>query len=265
MNTKTISGFLGLLLITACGGLNRPEEQAAPEATFNPASHLVNSTLWYQHSDEAEVLYHQVYNHAGKKLLENLDRNIAGKKPAVILDIDETVLDNSPYEARLVEDADTYSSRTWAEWVRERKAGLLPGVKGFLNRANALGVEVFYISNRSSDLIIPTIDNLEKFGLPNVDTEHVLLKVNTSDKTARRQRVKKDHKVVLLIGDQMTDFAENYQEILNSNQRDSLFQHFVVLPNPMYGGFLDKAYEGAVSPGEERKMQLREEALEKAR
>lgn len=262
MHKNNLMGLLGLLLITACGGLNRPEEKAAVQEEKNSTEHIVMSTLWYQQSDEAEVLYQQAYDHATNLLLENLKRDLNGKKPAVILDIDETVLDNSPYEARVIRNNEAFSPDTWAAWVREAQAELLPGVKPFLNRADALGVEVFYISNRSSDLIIPTIDNLEKFGLPDVDTEHVLLKVNTSDKTERRNSVKKNYKVVLLIGDQMGDFAEDYQSILNSQKRDSLFQYFVVLPNPMYGDFEQDAYHGEHGLSDQSKQRMRREALD---
>src|SRR5699024_4039422 len=83
-----------------------------------------------------------------------------GLPPAVVLDIDETVLDNSPYQARLIRDNARYDDVTWAEWVREEAARPLPGALAFTRAAAARGITVIYLSNRDHALDEATLANL---------------------------------------------------------------------------------------------------------
>ena len=135
---------------------------------------------WVQTSVEYKALSEQTYRAAADHLDQALkeknwdalvpeERGNAcqpGLKPAVVMDVDETVLDNSPYQARLVRDGTDYDEVSWDQWVAEKKAKPLPGVVDFAKAANAKGVTVLYISNRAVHLKEATIANLKPSGMP---------------------------------------------------------------------------------------------------
>lgn len=261
------------IILTACGSnKSTTNEVATPPAPATPLSdQLLLSTLWVQHSLEAKYIYRQSYQQATDKTYENM-KSYRGKKPlAVILDLDETVLDNSPYEARLIRNGANYSPESWSKWVNEAQADVIPGAREFLHDMEAHHIEVFYISNRRRDFLEPTMQNLQKLELPFADPEHILLKTeDSSDKTERREMVKQGFKVVLLVGDQMGDFAE--PQLINDMQsassdhgtagQDSIYQYFVLLPNPMYGSFESGIYGDNHGLTNAEKTLLRKKALE---
>mgnify|MGYP003645689186 FL=1 len=220
--------LISALVLVACQ--NSPKN---PSGESRSSDALIMSTLWLQKSQEARWLLEQNYEQAKGKLMVNRLIYAYGPKQSVVLDLDETVLDNSPYEARVVKNGGAFSKDSWSAWVGEAQADLIPGAKSFLHFADSMGVEVFYISNRSIENLGATIANLEAHSLPNADSAHVLLKTDDSDKTARRAQVNEQARIILLIGDQLGDFSEEVTYAL----RDSMLQHFILLPNPMYGSF----------------------------
>ncbi|MGB0177124.1 MAG: 5'-nucleotidase, lipoprotein e(P4) family [Owenweeksia sp.] len=249
---KRLKPFVALLIIlVACKSPEEPKE-----VRENYSDDLVNATLWYQTSDEMKAQYRQAYHHAGELLLKYHRELETGVPSAVILDVDETVLDNSPYEARLIQNGESYNPESWAQWVREAVAMPLPGALEFTLMADSLDVDVFYITNRDIRLLEPTLKNLKEKGFPVAEEGHLLLKEKTSNKTERRNKVKEHFNVLLLVGDQLTDFAEEIPF-----DSDTVRDHFIMLPNPMYGSFLDKAYQGDFSIPESEKAARRRAAL----
>ncbi len=236
--TAKIFTLISIAFIASC---NRPTQNIEPcPDPARDSDAILLSTLWLQTSDEAKIAREQAYDMAWQKLQKNLELYSekvfqAGKKPAVVLDLDETVLDNSPYEARLIQKGTSFESETWSAWVNEAEAHLIAGADEFLQKASAEGIEIFYISNRSEANLGATLKNMEQYNLPFTDSAHVLLKSDDSDKTARRNKVEAQNKIILLIGDQLGDFAEVEQ--MKSFPADSLSNHFVLIPNPMYGSF----------------------------
>lgn len=236
--TAKIFTLISIALISSC---NRPTQNIEP--CPDPAQEsdaILLSTLWLQISEEAQIAREQAYDMAWLKLEQNLKLYTSKerpklKKPAVVLDLDETVLDNSPYEARLVQTGNSFESETWSAWVNEADARLIAGAEEFLQKASSQGLEIFYISNRSEANLGATLKNMKQYNLPFTDSAHVLLKSDSSDKTARRNKVELQNKIILLIGDQLGDFAEVEQ--MKSFPADSLSNHFVLIPNPMYGSF----------------------------
>ena len=112
------------------------------------------------------------------------------KKNAVVLDIDETILNNSPFEGWLYLTNNAYSESSWNEWLRESKSEPLPGTVEFLNyAAKQLKCEIFYVSNRKNTLLKPTLENLKKFNLPYADEAHLLLRTK-GDTTATGKTTK---------------------------------------------------------------------------
>ncbi len=229
---------------------------------INPLSNqLVNATMWYQQSDEMKAIYLQNFNWAKKIVEMEQIKNQNQWKLAVVVDIDETMLDNSPYEGMLVKTGTSFSPETWNKWVNLRQAKALPGAVDFTRFARNHGVEVFYISNRSVSQLEATIDNLKKEGFAFADKQHVLLRDKTSDKTERRKQVQQFYKVILYLGDNMGDFDQKYK--VTAPEYDSTALHkdsqlfgtrYIVMPNPMYG-----AWERARMP--KKPMTDREKAI----
>lgn len=217
----------------------------------------VDAVLWQNAGAEAYRCYLQGYELAEMKLDANLGEieeekqmvpaaEFDARQPAVIVDVDETVLDNSPFEAEGIAGGLTYTPARWKEWTARASAAALPGSVDFLKYAVSYGCAVYYITNREADEKQWTMENLIRAGFPMVDADHVMTREDSSDKTARRARVSAKHRVVLLVGDQLTDFDERLKDRSTAQGRamvdamaDTLMRYFVLLPNPMYGVWRD--------------------------
>lgn len=212
-----------------------------------------DAVLWQNTSAEAYWLYRQNYEWAALRLATNhaiaeAERGQQGPPPryAVIVDIDETVLDNSPYQVSAVRDGRTFDPGDWKIWTDKAVAKASPGALEFLKIVEEGGCEVFYITNRGTEEKASTLKNLQDVHFPFADETHLLLMEGTSDKTARRAKVANTHHVLLLVGDQLRDFDErfkdrsvNYGKDVVEEMADSLSRYFVLLPNPMYGTYRD--------------------------
>ena len=174
--------------------------------------------------------------------------------PAVILDIDETVLDNSEHQVRSIKNGTNYPIG-WKEWVSEESASALPGVKEYLSYADSKGVKIFYVTNRTHDLEEYTRNNIKALGLPLDNDRDVLLMKNekgwASDKTSRRDLIKKDYRVIQIFGDQLDDFIPLEETATSVNNRKALIdkhasmwgEKWYMLINPMYGEWEEALYE----------------------
>ncbi|TCP30830.1 acid phosphatase [Scopulibacillus darangshiensis] len=202
---------------------------------------------WYQTSGEAEALYYQGYNIGKMKLDEALKKG-TGKKPAIILDLDETVIDNSPWDAYVAKEGKSFPYK-WDEWVNAAKAKAVPGAVDFLNYADKKGVDIYYVSDRSTDQLDATIKNLKRDHIPQANKDHVFLKDhNEHGKQARRDRVAKSHDILLYFGDNLSDFPGFDMKSLKGRNKavedegNKFGDKFVVFPNPMYGNWEDALY-----------------------
>lgn len=240
--------FLAAALVLVACSPNKQVTDAPAKVPYVPfaLSQQNADAVIYQHSSaEVHRLYQQCYELARLRL----DANLA--KPhvlpaAVIVDIDETVLDNSPYQVTNVNRGRTFSSATWGGWTGKASAKASPGALEFLRYAKGRGCEVFYISNRDNTEKAATIKNLAALGFPDADERHVLCMDKTSDKTERRAKVKAGHYIALLCGDQLRDFDESFKErgadfgkARVDGMNDTLRDYFILLPNAMYGTWLD--------------------------
>ncbi len=216
-----------------------------------------DALTWMQSSAEYEVLTRQIYRSAATSLLAGLDdphwsadevQVVAGdfqtKPPAIIMDVDETILDNSEYNARNIRDGQAFSLESWNAWCNEVAATPIPGAIEFIHRAEALGVQVFFITDREDEVKQATIDNLKKLGV-NASEQNVLTKnPQWDDKVSRRARVTRDYRVVLLIGDSMSDLCSGMgtreweeRNRIATEKAELLGPRWVVLPNPVYGSW----------------------------
>ncbi|WP_426710516.1 5'-nucleotidase, lipoprotein e(P4) family [Cetobacterium sp. SF1] len=238
MNKKlTIALGAALLVFSACSAT--PREKLQNEGKLG--------IIWFQNSGEYQALTHQAFNAGKKAYLENKTNG----KNAVIVDLDETMVDNSPYAAWQAINGQGYSKESWDKWCEAKEAKALPGAVDFANFVANNGGEMFYISNRTSNLYEATAENLKALGFPQVDSKHLLLKENTSDKAARVNHVKdQGYKVVIMAGDNLDDFGSdllhksNKERVTYVNANEKKYgEQWIILPNPMYGGF-----ESGLSP-----------------
>lgn len=258
------------LALAGCATAPAPTPAAPPgsaPALETPDDNL-NAVLWVQRSQEYQATLASLYRGAIAQLdaaladpqwdaLVPSERDNPGAwqdlPPAVILDIDETVLDNSIYQARLVRDGLEYDDGTWADWVAERKATAVPGFAEFARAASERGVTLYYVTNREQRLKDDTLANLRALGLP-VAHDGVFLGKGTqvdgceqpgssSGKLCRRQLVGRSHRVLMQFGDQLGDFA--HLPANRAGERDAVLrehggwfgQRWWMLPNPTYGGW----------------------------
>ena len=223
----------------------------------------LNSVLWVQTSGEFWALTSTTYNNA-QVLLEQTKSQKSWsaaleQKPgyenlpeAVIMDLDETVLDNSPAQGQSVLDRAAYLQDTWGAWVHRVAAGALPGAQSFIGDAEKHGVKVFFVTNRSRSEQEDTLKNLAALGITASDDTVLCLGENgwTSDKTARRAEIANAYRVLLLVGDDMNDFVSTatltppQRLALAKTHADRWGKSWILLPNPMYG-----SWERAIVPG----------------
>ncbi len=231
----------------------------AQVADHKPAQYNVNGILWQQQSGEYKALCYQAFNLARLRLMEILLTNKDSMPLAIVTDVDETVLDNSPGAAKDILNGRTYADSTWKLWVYYAKAKAMPGAVEFFNYAAQHGVQCFYITNRKADLKTATMQNLQQQGFPQVDSLHVMMKGTGSDKGPRRQEVMKNYNVVLLLGDNLNDFDNLFFEKAtverNSNvdKVQSFFgSKYIMLPNATYGDWENALWQGQKLTAEEK-------------
>lgn len=229
---------------------------------------LVMATLWMQTSAEFRSLSYQAFNIARISLDNFLARHDGDKPVAIIVDADETVIDNSAYEAFLIGQDFGYSSKTWTPWMAAGEATEMPGAGDFLAYAASRGVETFYVTNRKAVGYDGTAKNLADLGFPNVDEKHLLVRTDTSDKQPRRDLVEKDYAVALLMGDNLNDFDTVYkgttiaERFAATDSMQALWgTKFIVVPNPAYGEWEGAAYGYNWGASVAEKDQMRKDLL----
>ena len=226
--------------------------------------YLEGAVLWQQTSGERRALSYQAFSLARMLLDRDLRMNGGNKKPrAIIVDLDETIIDNTRYEARLVKDRVPHTSELYTDWINRAECDAVPGAVEFLRYANSHGVRVFYITNRKEIEKEGTARNLRKLGFPRVNDKTLLVRPEKADssKEPRRAAVSARHRVVLLMGDNLNDFAEVFENSKTVDSRNASVEQnkaqfgtrFVVLPNPMYGDWETAIYGyGSKLSGEEK-------------
>ncbi len=215
------------------------------------------ATAYVQASAECRALSLQVYSQAKIHLPAALKDSgwtaIPGKAgdkpPAIILDIDETLLDNTPWQVRAIRGGYDYPTG-WREWCLEARADALPGALEFVKHAASMGIEIFYVSNRKAPVEEATRANLKALDFPlSKERDSVLLRNEKeawgSDKTSRREVVARDYRVLMMFGDNLGDFLETEPSRANASVRAKAVDDHAeywgsrwhMLPNPIYGGW----------------------------
>jgi 5'-nucleotidase (lipoprotein e(P4) family) len=267
-----LRGACLILALSVLAGCATGAARRAPVAGSGDAN--LHAVAWMQTSVEHDQVYRSVFRAASYQLGPALadphwdalpagdrDRPASGLPPAVIVDVDETMLDNSRYQARLLRDDTAYAAASWDAWCREQAASALPGAVEFARQAVARGVTVFYVSNRTQDVASETLANLRATGFPTAQGEAVFLGkgfavegctvADRSDKSCRRRLVGRSHRVLLQVGDQLGDFFET-RAVTPTERRaaaspwdDWFGERWFMLPNPSYGNWASAPYRNA--------------------
>lgn len=255
--------FLLLIATTLFLGCNNISEKTENLDQEN----LVLSTIWFQHSPEAKALYFQGFNIAKERVLEF--RKEKGVKPqAVVVDLDETMIDNSPFQGKMIESGKSFTANLWNEWTSLAKANAMPGAVDFTHFCDSLGVNVIYISNRNVSELKSTMLNMSQLGFAFVSDENYLLKDTMSGKEPRRQKISEKYDIILLLGDNLNDFSEVFENrgddwgvSLVNEYKDKFGRRFIVFPNPMYGDWEKNIYNHKRNLSEVERFKLRREAI----
>jgi 5'-nucleotidase (lipoprotein e(P4) family) len=225
----------------------------------------LNATLWMQTAPEYRAGTEQVYRLATERIanpgpgtaaLEQVDvpaDQLARLPTAVVLDLDETVLDNTVYQARLVRDHSAFDNKSWGEWVAAGQADAVAGAREFIAAAHRLGHAVFYVTNRDCSSPAPTptdpcpakaatMRNLVTLGIePKADPERMLLRGERPEwysKTQRRAFIAANYRIIALVGDDLGDFVDVRTFAGDRARLDWRFGvNWFVLPNPVYGSW----------------------------
>lgn len=278
-----------LVLSLVAAGSCAARSAAPPITTTTPAAasatrphENLNAVLWMQTALEYEASAVQAYRQALLQL-ESAQKDVAwsaaleqtsdGSKlsPAVILDIDETVLDNSSYQARQVRDNTPFTAETWDRWCLEARATAIPGALEFTREADKRGVAVFYITNRTANLEEATRKNLAALGFPLESGADTVLtrgerpEWQASAKGPRRAHVAATHRVLLLIGDDLGDFVVDaagtpeQRAARTAPQAGWWGRRWIMLPNPTYGSWERAIIGGAADAVIAKRAALRYE------
>lgn len=262
MRSKKIINTLATITISVIStyflmGVSAGSQGVQPQTSVN-LQYQVGGTLYMQKAAEYRSLAYQAFNLARLRLDADLDKKNVKKLPkaersmprAIVVDIDETILDNSPAQAYSIANNAPFNLKDWYAWGEMRKAKAIPGAVAFLNYAVSKGARIFYVSNRDEVQKQATIDNLKSVGLTDVGNDNVILRAGESSKEARRTSIAKTHRIVMLMGDNLDDFsnvfekkpiAERFAE--TDKARENFGRNFIVLPNAMYGTWENAIYD----------------------
>lgn len=299
MRNKQSWLLVAALLLGGCASTRAPAPEAtapppaeAPRAPDNYELDGLMAIVWSRTSAEAEAVYLQAYAGARRALDQALADpawtaateqrgDFARLPPAIIVDVDETVLDTSDYMVERLRNGRPFTKADWNGYVQRGVATPLPGALDFLKYAATRGVSVFYVSNREGaattlglpDEVEPTRRNLAQFGFPNTaDTRNFLFRDagrGWKEKGPRRAEIAKTHRIVMMAGDNLFDFIDIEQptrekrDAAVEKHADWLGTRWIVLPNPMYGSW-DSVIADGTDGAQARRLRLQSVGLSDA-
>lgn len=248
MHRLLFSLTLAAMLASAPALADDAGHAATSDDTACPAAPFAMGVRFQAKSAEIDALRYQAYNVATRQLdalLAARDASDdAARPPAIVLDLDETVLDNSPMAATGVVDCIDYThwGDLWQRWVEAASAPLIPGARAFLEHADARDVAIYYVSNRSTANLDATVQNLKRHDLPQASADHVRLM--GPPKPERRAAIARDHDILMLVGDSLHDFDGVFADASLADQRAAVKRlkkafgrRFIILPNASYGSW----------------------------
>lgn len=254
---------IALVTLTGCVQPAKTDRQAQQQL----ADQSVLALNWFQQSGEYQALTHQAFNSA--RLAFDQAKVAPGKKKAVVVDLDETMLDNSPYSGWQAQQGQPFAAATWAKWSQAQQAGAVPGAVQFARYVNSHQGTMFYVSNRKQSEYAATLANMQKLGFTGMSEKTVLLSGDTSNKQARFDAIKNaGYDIVVYAGDNLNDFGAATYHKDNAQRRAFVADNqskfgteFIVLPNPLYGDWESGMAQDYNKLTPEQKLQIRQRAI----
>ncbi|WP_390902094.1 5'-nucleotidase, lipoprotein e(P4) family [Serratia liquefaciens] len=254
---------IALVTLTGCVQPAKTDRQAQQQL----AEQSVLALNWFQQSGEYQALTHQAFNSA--RLAFDQAKAAPGKKKAVVVDLDETMLDNSPYSGWQAQQGQPFAAATWAKWSQAQQAGAVPGAVQFARYVNSHQGTMFYVSNRKQSEYAATLANMQKLGFTGMSEKTVLLSGDTSNKQTRFDAIKNaGYDIVVYAGDNLNDFGAATYHKDNAQRRAFVADNqskfgteFIVLPNPLYGDWESGMAKGYNKLTPEQKLQIRQQAI----
>ncbi len=268
-NSKLGLAVMVLSLLGSGCGL-RQHAGVADTAQQEVTSQTVFAVNWMQQSGEYSALSYQAFNAA--EMAFNLARPKTGLKKAVVVDLDETMIDNSAYAGWQIKNRHPFTDASWSRWTQARKAKALPGAVNFSHYVNDHGGRVFYVSNRDQKDYGATVDNLKALGFADVTPQTLLLKPagGSTNKTDRFNVVEKQgYDIAVYVGDNLNDFSGEPYHQLNTQRRDFVNRHqddfgrkYIMLPNPSYGDWESGLSKNYPTAGDQDKLKIRVQMID---
>jgi len=267
---STFAVAFSLSALVACAST----PPAVPEATtvsHDPRQDL--GLLWVKHAAEYKAIAKQVYRNAAAALPGYVNDTTWSAMPeqsgadelppAVILDVDETVVSNVDFQLSFERP---FANHKLDEWSSHYHSLPITGVKEFVDTARALGVTVFFVTNRPCEFIAgkngpcpqegTTVDDIREVGI-DVEPEYVMLSGERPgwdrEKLVRRELIARTHRVIMLIGDDYGDFVPCARKKVvppctapatRASRAEALRTYdkywgagWYILPNPMHGSW----------------------------
>jgi acid phosphatase len=265
----------GLIVISGgCAPRTAAVSSAAPATSSlsRDAHEQLQAVLWMQSAAEYWALAAPVYSRARTVLdaaiadsswtaaIEQEGASVAALPLSIVMDLDETVLDNSPFQGQLVLDRTTYSPERWGRWVALAAATEVPGAVDFINYARSRNVRVVFVTNRTLEEKPATLKNLDALLGAGTSPADVLTTNENgwvSDKTARRAFVARTHRILMLVGDDLNDFVSLAATKTPADRLALAKQHsarwtdrWILIPNPAYGSWDRVIYAGITADPE---------------
>jgi len=251
----------------------------------------LDALVWMQSSAEYEAIARQTFRLARlnmgdalvdptwtasveqQVLFSDRDKELAALPPAVIVDVDETVLDNTSYQCDLIRNNEQYTRDSWTAFVKERVSRPVPGSVEFVQACRSAGVTVLFVTNREFSVEDETRRNLTEVGLMKKrDPDALFTKYEkegwNSDKQSRREHLASRYRILLLVGDDLNDFLTIKRQPTSQERKQAAVdyakwwgQKWMVLPNPNYGGWERSAYQWKDSSSPATKLKLKRKAM----
>lgn len=245
--SNLLGRFLVCALLTATSMLAQAQDGASDDNDIE--NNLMMAMAWRQTAAEYRALYHQGFNLARLRIEMALATSREDSRPlAIITDVDETVLLANDYWGYLIEQGqDFFDDASWDRWVAQNRGVASPGALNFLNFCVANDVEIFYVTNRDQgdNTVELALANLNAVGFPSVDSAHLRVLRESSNKELVQQEIRESFDVVVLLGDNLNDFARRYYSTdvdqrlgLMEEDRNRYGRDYILFPNPTDGHWI---------------------------
>lgn len=246
-----------------------PQNEAGQNSIEMCNREAVMSAAWMYCSGEYRALCYQTYNLVLKTVQDTAAFQKNVKKPlAIVVDCDETILDNREYEVSVLYSAEKVIGKDLNKWFKKSRSEIISGAADMLTKIDAMGVEIFYVSNRRKYVMKETLRNMQKLNLPQIDSNHVLLAEKESDKQARFDALQKNYSVIAYLGDSLSDFplglknASWTEACADVDKNAAAFgTKYFLLPNPLYGSWEKRLADGYYQLSPADRCEARKKAI----